>query len=35
MGKPEIEAFITSLAVEENVAASSQNKALNAIVFLI
>lgn len=34
MGAPEIEAFLTGLAVEENVAASTQNQALNAIVFL-
>jgi hypothetical protein len=35
MGKTEIEAFLTSLAVEENVAPLTQNQALNAIVFLI
>jgi integron integrase len=34
MGKPEIEAFLTHLAVQENVAASTQNQALNAISFL-
>lgn len=34
MGEPEIEAFLTHLAVEGNVAASTQNQALNAIVFL-
>lgn len=34
MGKTEIEAFLTFLAVERNVAASTQNQALNAIVFL-
>lgn len=34
MGKSEIEAFLTFLAVERNVAASTQNQALNAIVFL-
>ena len=34
-GKTEIEAFLTSLAVEEKVAASNQNQVLNAIVFLL
>jgi integron integrase len=34
MGKEEIEAFLTHLALEENVAASTQNQALNALVFL-
>ncbi|MFZ5863106.1 MAG: integron integrase [Nitrospirota bacterium] len=34
MGRPEIEAFLTHLAVEGHVAASTQNQALNAIVFL-
>lgn len=34
MGVPEINAFLTHLAVHENVAASTQNQALNAIVFL-
>jgi len=34
MGKAEIEAFLTYLAVERHVAASIQNQALNAIVFL-
>ncbi len=34
MGKTEIEAFLTYLAVERHVAASTQNQALNAIVFL-
>ncbi|MFO1429107.1 MAG: integron integrase [Candidatus Competibacteraceae bacterium] len=34
MGKPEIEAFLTHLAVQENVAASTQNQAMNAILFL-
>lgn len=34
MGKPEIEAFLTFLAVERNVAASTQNQALSAILFL-
>jgi integron integrase len=34
MGATEIEGFLTYLAVEKNVAASTQNQALNAIVFL-
>jgi DICT domain-containing protein len=34
MGVPEIESFLTYLAVEGNVTASTQNQALNAIVFL-
>jgi integron integrase len=34
MGGKEIEEFLTHLAVEENVAASTQNQALNAILFL-
>jgi site-specific recombinase XerD len=34
MGPPEITAFLTHLAVNENVAASTQNQALNALVFL-
>ncbi|MBL1320737.1 MAG: integron integrase [Methylophaga sp.] len=34
MGKYEIERFLTHLAVNKNVAASTQNQALNAIVFL-
>ena len=34
MGVPEIEAFLTHLAVEGNVAASSQNQALSALLFL-
>jgi integron integrase len=34
MGMPEIQAFITHLAVEKNVAASTQNQALSAILFL-
>ena len=34
MGQKEIEAFLTHLAVEGKVAASTQNQALNAIVFL-
>ena len=34
MGIPEIEAFLTHLAIHENVAASTQNQALQAILFL-
>lgn len=34
MGVAEIEAFLTYLAVEENVAASTQNQALCALLFL-
>ena len=34
MGKPEIEAFLTHLAVDLNVAASTQNQALSALLFL-
>jgi site-specific recombinase XerD len=34
MGQIEIEAFLTHLAVEGRVAASTQNQALNALVFL-
>ena len=34
MGVPEIEAFLTHLAVDQEVAASTQNQALNAILFL-
>ena len=34
MGKNEIEAFLSHLAVQQNVAASTQRQALNAIVFL-
>jgi integron integrase len=34
MGAPEIEAFLTHLAVEHNVAASTQNQALSALLFL-
>ena len=34
MGEREIEEFLTHLAVNENVAASTQNQALNAILFL-
>jgi len=35
MGAPEIEAFLTHLAVEGNVAGSTRNQAFNAILFLI
>ena len=35
MGGKEIEEFLTNLTVEENVAASTQNQALNAILFLL
>lgn len=34
MGAPEVETFLTSLAVERNVAASTQNQALAAILLL-
>jgi integron integrase len=34
MGKSEIEAFLTHLAVDRNVAASTQNQAFNALLFL-
>jgi len=34
MDKAEVERFVTHLAVERNVAASTQNQALSAIVFL-
>ena len=34
MGAPEIEQFLTHLAVQENVAASTQNQALSALLFL-
>ena len=34
MGKREVEEFLTHLAVRCNVAASTQNQALNALVFL-
>ncbi len=34
MGKPEVEAFLTHLAIRENIAASTQNQALNAVLFL-
>ena len=34
MGEPEINAFLTHLAVQEKVSASTQNQALSAILFL-
>ena len=34
MGAPQVQAFLTHLAVEENVAASTQNQALSALLFL-
>jgi Phage integrase, N-terminal SAM-like domain len=34
MGVPEIEAFLTHLAVTENVAASTQNQAFSSLLFL-
>ena len=34
MGKPEIESFLTHLAVERKVSASTQNQAFNALLFL-
>lgn len=34
MGAPEVETFLTHLAVNENVAASTQNQALSALLFL-
>lgn len=34
MGLPEIEAFLTYLAADQNVAASTQNQALSALLFL-
>ena len=34
LGAPEIQAFLTWLAVERNVAASTQNQALCAVLFL-
>ncbi len=34
MGAPEVEAFLTHLAVERNVAASTQNQAKSALLFL-
>ena len=34
MGAPEVEAFLTHLAIDRRVAASTQNQALNALLFL-
>lgn len=34
MGAPELTAFLSHLAIQRNVAASTQNQALNAILFL-
>ena len=34
MGRNDVEAFLTYLAVEKHVAASTQNQALSAILFL-
>ena len=34
MGAPEVEAFLTHLAVEDHVAAATQNQALSALLFL-
>ena len=34
MGAPEVEAFLTYLAVEQRVAASTQQQALSALLFL-
>lgn len=34
MGSPEVKTFLTHLAVKENVAASTQNQALSALLFL-
>ena len=34
MGKPEVEAFLTHLAVDHNCSASTQNQAFNALLFL-
>jgi len=34
MGAPEVEAFLTHLAVHEQVSASTQNQALSALLFL-
>jgi hypothetical protein len=33
MGASEVQAFLTNLAVKENVAASTQNQALSALLF--
>jgi len=35
MAEPEINAFLTHLAVKENASASTQNQALSAILFFI
>ncbi len=35
MGAPEVQAFLTHLAVKEHVAASTQNQALSALLFLL
>lgn len=35
MGAPEVQAFLSDLAVNQNVSASTQNQALNALVFFI
>jgi site-specific recombinase XerD len=34
MGEPEVEAFLTHLAAERNVCASTQNRALGALLFM-
>ena len=34
MGAPEVEAFLSDLATDKNVAASTQNQALSALLFL-
>ncbi|MCG3150421.1 MAG: Tyrosine recombinase XerC [Verrucomicrobiae bacterium] len=34
MGKPEVEAFLTHLAVDQSCSASTQNQAFNALLFL-
>ena len=34
MGKKEVEAFLSHLAVKENVSSSTQRQALNALIFL-
>ncbi len=34
LGKPEVEKYLTYLAVERNVSASTQNQALSAILYL-
>lgn len=34
MGAPEVEAFLSNLATEKNVAASTQSQALSALLFL-